>query len=250
MCDRRVHGAAGGQALRNPPSPGRLGTPRSRVPERGLWAGCHAQPLPAAGRKWWVTHCLHPGTGTRAGADPPPPHPSSCTCKNQTWETARKDEVPQIREGPARRDVPAHTPARPRQGGTAARAQLDARSWERCQGSGCCVPGNGPGASPGWPCRGDRAWARAAEDAASQHHLCSALWTLPPSHHTAPPHSLLQVEGGLPVEALVLRLHVCEAREVVGVHEGEVDLRTGAGSLRGHQEPRTHGHQGGPSTLR
>lgn len=34
-----------------------------------------------------------------AGVGPPLPHPSSCTYKNQTWETEMKDEVLQIREG-------------------------------------------------------------------------------------------------------------------------------------------------------
>lgn len=44
------------------------------------------------------------------------------------------------------------------------------------------------------------------------------------SQNPSPQHLLFQVEGGLPVEALVLRLHVSEAREVVGIHEREVDL--------------------------
>lgn len=35
---------------------------------------------------------------------------------------------------------------------------------------------------------------------------------------------LLQVDGRLSVEALVLSLHVGEAREVVGINKGKVDL--------------------------
>lgn len=35
---------------------------------------------------------------------------------------------------------------------------------------------------------------------------------------------LLQVDGRLSVEALVLPLHVGEAREVVGIDKGKVDL--------------------------
>lgn len=46
-------------------------------------------------------------------------------------------------------------------------------------------------------------------------------------------HLLLQVERGLPVEALVLCLHVSEAREVIGVHKREVDL--GSQALHHHQ---------------
>ena len=38
---------------------------------------------------------------------------------------------------------------------------------------------------------------------------------------------LLQVDGGLSVETLVLPLHVGEAREVVGVNEGEIHLKKG-----------------------
>lgn len=38
---------------------------------------------------------------------------------------------------------------------------------------------------------------------------------------------LLQVDGGLSVETLVLPLHVGEAREVVGVNEGEIHLEKG-----------------------
>lgn len=57
-----------------------------------------------------------------------------------------------------------------------------------------------------------------------------SLWTgLGDAHQ----HLLLQVERGLPVEALVLRLHVSEACEVVGVHKREVDL--GSQALRHHQ---------------
>lgn len=36
---------------------------------------------------------------------------------------------------------------------------------------------------------------------------------------------LLQVDGGLSVETLVLSLHVGEACEVVGVNKGKIDLR-------------------------
>lgn len=36
---------------------------------------------------------------------------------------------------------------------------------------------------------------------------------------------LLQVDGGLSVETLVLPLHVGEACKVVGVNEGEIHLR-------------------------
>lgn len=75
----------------------------------------------------------------------------------------------------------------------------------------------------------DGAWGHLAEDASSQRHFSSSLSTLltsalssPSTYHPQIPahqHLLLQVEGGLPVEALVLRLHVSEACEVVGVHE-------------------------------
>lgn len=58
------------------------------------------------------------------------------------------------------------------------------------------------------------------------HHLStvniSPLCAAP--QNPGPQYLLFQVEGGLPVEALVLRLHVSEAREVVGIHEREVDL--------------------------
>ncbi len=36
---------------------------------------------------------------------------------------------------------------------------------------------------------------------------------------------LLQVDRGLSVEALVLSLHVGETCEVIGVNEGEIDLK-------------------------
>lgn len=36
---------------------------------------------------------------------------------------------------------------------------------------------------------------------------------------------LLQVDRGLSVETLVLSLHVGETGEVIGVNEGQVDLR-------------------------
>lgn len=75
----------------------------------------------------------------------------------------------------------------------------------------------------------DGAWGHAAEDASSQRRFASSLSTLltsapssPSMYHPQIPahqHLLLQVEGGLPVEALVLRLHVSEACEVIGVHE-------------------------------
>lgn len=73
----------------------------------------------------------------------------------------------------------------------------------------------------GGPPMGDRdMWLR-------MHHLSTAdispLCTAP--QNPSPQYLLFQVEGGLPVEALVLRLHVSEACEVVGIHEREVDLR-------------------------
>lgn len=232
MCDRRAHGAAGGQAQPGARAPRWLGTPQSRVRAGGCGRDAALSPcqLPGDARtlrgERRVTHCLRPGTGTLAGADPPPPRPSSCTCKNQTWETPRKDEVPQIREGRTRRDVPAHTPAHVCRGGTAARAQLDPQAWARRQGSGCGAPGRRARSQPG-------GGPAAGTDLGTRHRSTffpAPCGRRPPAHHAAPPHSLLQVEGRLPVEALVLRLHVREAREVVGVHEGEVDLWTAVGA--------------------
>lgn len=48
--------------------------------------------------------------------------------------------------------------------------------------------------------------------------LCAA------PQNPSPQYLLFQVERRLPVEALVLCLHVSEAREVVGIHKREVDL--------------------------
>jgi len=65
-----------------------------------------------------------------------------------------------------------------------------------------------------------------AEDPSSQRPADISPF-LPSTCHPqvlVPQHLLLQVERGLPVEALVLRLHVSEACEVIGVHEREVDL--------------------------
>lgn len=78
------------------------------------------------------------------------------------------------------------------------------------------------GKAPAWsdPSLGDRdTWLR-------MHHLStvdiSSLCAAP--QNPGPQYLLFQVEGGFPVEALVLRLHVSEACEVVGIHEREVDL--------------------------
>lgn len=39
------------------------------------------------------------------------------------------------------------------------------------------------------------------------------------------PNLLLQVDGRLPVETLVLSLHVCQTCKVIGINEGQVHLR-------------------------
>lgn len=80
---------------------------------------------------------------------------------------------------------------------------------ERCQHSSCCAA---------------RRWRKSQPGAAlpwgtGTRGIISVL-----PQNPSPQYLLFQVEGGLPVEALVLRLHVSEAREVVGIHEREVDL--------------------------
>lgn len=111
-----------------------------------------------------------------------------------------KDEVLQIREGCS---------------------QAGGRVLPRTHAHGCTgerpqpQPGSGMGAGTPNPAQEPMRWGRSQPGGG---------FLLGTRFGVAARHLLLQVERGLPIEALVLGLHVSEAREVVGVHEGEVDL--------------------------